>query len=132
MRDVRMTSRNYSDLVTWQKAMALVESTYQATKSLPREEMYGLTSQMRKAAVSIPSNIAEGQGRGKDGQFLHALSISYGSLRELETQMILAHRLRFISAAPSQALLSECSEVGRLWNGLMQSIQSRVERGHSG
>ena len=121
-----MTSRNYSDLVTWRKAMALVESTYKATKSLPREEMYGLTAQMRRAAVSIPSNIAEGQGRRKDGNFLHALLIAYGSLRELETQVILAQRLRFIADAQSRALLHECGEVGRLLNGLMQSIEARM------
>ena len=122
-----MTNRNYSDLIAWQKAMTLAESTYNATKSLPREEMYGLTAQMRRAAVSIPSNIAEGQGRRKDGNFLHALLIAYGSLRELETQVILAQRLRFLSDPQSGALLRECGEVGRLLNGLMQSIQSRSQ-----
>ena len=108
-----MTSRNYSDLIAWQKAMDLAESTYKVTKSLPREEMYGLTSQMRRAAVSIPSNIAEGQGRRKDGNFLHALLIAYGSLTELETQVILAKRLQFISDAESRTFLRECGEVGR-------------------
>jgi four helix bundle protein len=118
-----MAIRNYSDLIAWQKAMTLAEETYEATKSLPREELYGLTSQMRKAAVSVPSNIAEGQGRRKDGQFLHFLSISHGSLRELETQIMLANRLHLLSDVSSRDLLAQCAEVGRLLNGLMNSIK---------
>ncbi len=117
-----MTIRNYTDLIAWQRAMALAESLYKATKEMPREETYGLTSQMRRAAVSIPSNIAEGQGRGRDGQFLHMLAISYGSLRELETQVMLASRLQLMNEAACQPLLEQCSEVGRLLNGLMKSV----------
>lgn len=79
-----MKVRNYQDLIVWQKAMDLVELVYAETKSFPREEIYGLTSQLRKAAVSIPSNIAEGQGRRTTADFVRHLSISYGSLREVE------------------------------------------------
>ena len=117
-----MPIRNYTDLIAWQKAMALAESVYRATKTMPREEPYGLTSQMRRAAVSIPSNIAEGQGRRTDGEFLHMLSISHGSVRELETQAMLAQRLAFLRDDHSRVVLEQCSEVGRLLNGLMNSI----------
>ncbi len=117
-----MSIRNYTDLVAWQKAMLLAESVYRATKDMPREELYGLTSQMRRAAVSIPSNIAEGQGRRTDGEFLHMLSISHGSVRELETQIALANRLRFMSDDDHRIVLDQCREVGRLLNGLMNSI----------
>jgi four helix bundle protein len=122
-----VTSRNYTDLIVWQKAMALAESVYRATKAMPREEMYGLTAQMRRAAVSIPSNIAEGEGRRTEGQFLHMLSISYGSLRELETQVLLSNRLRFISDDERRVVIEECAEVGRLLNGLMKSLGRRTQ-----
>ncbi|HEY3158505.1 MAG TPA: four helix bundle protein [Vicinamibacterales bacterium] len=115
-----MKIRNYQDLIAWQKAMDLCESLYKATEKMPRDERFGLTSQMRRAAVSIPSNIAEGQGLGSDGNFLHHLHISYGSLRELETQVILATRLRYLNDV--EPLLEQCSEVGRLLNGLMKSM----------
>ena len=117
-----MKIRNYQDLVAWRKAMELCESVYRSTEQMPREERYGLTSQVRRAAVSIPSNIAEGQGLGSDGQFLHHLHIAYGSLREVETQVILANRLRFVHEDISRALMDQCGEVGRLLNGLMKSI----------
>jgi len=117
-----MKIRNYQDLIAWQKAMDLCELLYKSTEKMPREERYGLTSQLRRAAVSIPSNIAEGQSLGSDGHFLHYLHISYGSLRELETQVMLANRLRFVRDEESRNLLEHCGEVGRLLNGLMKSI----------
>ena len=119
-----MPIRNYTDLIAWQKAMTLTESVYRTTKTMPREELYGLRSQMRRAAVSIPSNIAEGQGRRTDGEFLHLLSISHGSVRELETQVMLANRLEFLTDDHSRVVLEQCGEVGRLLNGLMNSIAS--------
>jgi four helix bundle protein len=122
-----MTIRNYADLIAWQKAMALAETVYKATQRLPREERYGLTSQMRRAAVSIPSNIAEGEGRGDDGNLLHSLRISYGSLRELETQMLLTKRLRLLKEAETQPVFEQCSEVGRLLNGLMTTVKNRIQ-----
>jgi len=117
-----MTIRNYQDLLAWQKSMDLCEVLYKSTQQMPPDERFGLTSQLRRAAVSIPSNIAEGQGRGSDGQFLLHLRISYGSLRELETQVLLAGRLGFMSDDQSRMLLEQSSEVGRLLNGLMKSI----------
>ena len=105
-----MTIRNYADLIAWQKAMTLAESVHKATQQLPREERYGLTSQMRRAAVSIPSNIAEGEGRGSDGQLLHGLTVSYGSLRELETQLLLSKRLRLLKESEASAMFEQCEE----------------------
>jgi four helix bundle protein len=84
-KDSRMGVRNYKDLVAWQKSMDLVASVYKITKEFPKEEVYGLTSQIRRAVVSIPSNIAEGDGRESKKEFSQFLSIAYGSLREVET-----------------------------------------------
>jgi four helix bundle protein len=117
-----MKVRNYQDLIVWQKAMDLVEQIYATTRNFPREEMYGLTSQLRRAAVSIPSNIAEGQGRRTTADFVRHLSISYGSLREVETQALIAARLRYLTTEGCQDILKMAGEVGRLLNGLMSSL----------
>jgi len=122
-----MPIRNYADLIAWQKAMTLAESVYKTTQLLPREERYGLVSQMRRAAVSIPSNIAEGEGRGNDGNLLHSLGVAYGSLRELETQTLLAKRLRLLKDNEVQVVFDQCDEVGRLLNGLMKTVRSRIQ-----
>jgi four helix bundle protein len=121
-----MTIRNYADLIAWQKAMTLAEAVYRMTLQMPREERYGLISQMRRAAVSIPSNIAEGEGRGSDEHLLHALRVSYGSLRELETQLLPSGRLRFLSEQDLRGLFDQCEEVGRILNGLMKTVKNRV------
>ena len=113
---------DYRDLVAWQKAMSLAEMIYQKTADLPMEERYGLTAQMRRAAVSIPSNIAEGQGRrSTDDEFVRFLSIALGSLCELETQLELSARLGLISRATVAQVGPETAEVGRLVNGLIRS-----------
>jgi four helix bundle protein len=117
-----MRVRNYQDLIVWQKAMDLVENIYASSRSFPREEVYGLTSQLRRAAVSIPSNIAEGQGRRTTADFVRHLSIAYGSLRELETQTLMAARLQYLSSVSSQDILRTAGEVGRLLNGLISSL----------
>ena len=90
--------RNYQELIVWQKAMDLVIAVYQQTREFPREELYGLTNQLRRASVSIPSNIAEGQGRNTTGDFRQFLSIAYGSLQEVETQLLIAGRLHNLNA----------------------------------
>ena len=113
---------NYRDLVAWQKAIDLVEMVYSATKTWPREELYGLTSQIRRAAVSIPSNIAEGQGRASTKEFANHLSIAYGSLREVETQALIAERLGYLPSEKVKLLLDRTAEVGRLLNGLSNSL----------
>lgn len=117
-----MKAKNYQELIVWQKAMDLVEQVYVVSKSFPREEVYGLTSQLRRAAVSIPSNIAEGQGRRTTPDFLRHLSIAYGSLREVETQILIAARLRYLKDGKCQDVMNLTGEVGRLLNGLMASL----------
>ena len=118
-----MSSRNYTDLIAWQKAMGLAESTYRATALLPLDERFGLSAQMRRAAVSIPANIAEGQGRRTRGEFGNQLSIAHGSIRELETHVMLAERLELLEAPVTQALLGRLGEVGRLVTGLQKSLR---------
>jgi four helix bundle protein len=117
-----MKVRNYQDLIAWQRAMDLVVEVYEATKTFPREEIYGLRSQIRSAAVSIPSNIAEGQGRRTTPDFLRHLSIAYGSLREVETQTLIAARLRYIAHAKCVEIMNLAGEVGHLLNGLVASL----------
>ncbi len=121
-----MKLKNYRELIAWQKAMDLVEEVYKDTKNFPREELYALTSQVRRAAVSIPSNIAEGQGRKSTSDFLRYLSIAYGSLREVETQVLIAQRLRYLEERKVGILMDLSAEIGRLLNGLMSSLQNRT------
>jgi four helix bundle protein len=117
-----MKVRSYRELIVWQKAMDLVMVVYQLTCSFPHEEQYALGSQLRRAAISIPSNIAEGQGRNTTRDFQKYLSIAYGSLQEVETQILIALRLKYINEADSDDAMQQCSEVGRLINGLARSL----------
>jgi four helix bundle protein len=122
-----MTIRNYADLAAWQKAMDLAEAVYRVTAGFPKEELYGLRGQLRKAATSVPSNIAEGQGRRSDGAFAHHLSIAHGSLREVETQVLLAGRFGYLDQDQSKRLLEQAAEVGRLISGLANSLRTRSD-----
>lgn len=117
-----MKLKNYQELIVWQKAMDLVEEVYKASRTFPREEIYGLTSQIRRAAVSVPSNIAEGQGRRTTADFLRHLSIAHGSLREVETQILIAERLKYVTRGTCQEVMNLAGEVGRLLNGLINSL----------
>jgi four helix bundle protein len=119
--------RNYRDLVGWQRAMDVAVVVYEVSGSCPKEELYGIVSQMRRSAVSVPSNIAEGQGRRSDGDFLRHLAIANGSRCELETQAILAGRLGFLDQSQVDRVLEGTAEVGRLINGLINSISSNLE-----
>jgi four helix bundle protein len=112
----------YRDLIVWQRAVDLVLETYELTWRFPKEEIYGLTSQVRRSAVSVPSNIAEGQGRGVGAEFAHHLRISQGSLQEVETQLLLAERLRYITGGELEHVLATAAEVGRLNRGLQKSL----------
>ncbi len=120
-----MSGRNYRDLLAWQRAMDLVENIYTATQAFPRDEIYGLTSQVRRAAVSVPSNIAEGQGRTSENEFKHFLSIAHGSVREVETQIMIAQRLKYLPNDQTEQLLKTASETGRLIKGLMNSLREK-------
>jgi four helix bundle protein len=121
----QMSLQSYRDLIAWQKAIDLAETVYQTTGQFPKRETYGLTSQIRRAAVSIPSNIAEGQGRRSTKDFLNFLGIAYGSLCELETQILLAIRFAYIDQATADKLFRDAAEVGRLMNGLMRSLDEK-------
>jgi len=119
--------RSYKDLVAWQKSMDLVTAVYRATASFPRDEVFGLTSQLRRAAISIPSNIAEGQGRLSEKEFRHFLGQARGSLMEVETQLQIAENLGYLESAPKNALMEICAEVGRILNGLLASVSKQVD-----
>lgn len=119
-----MSFKNYQDLEVWQRAIDLVVLCYQMTKSFPKSEIYGLASQIRRAAVSIPANIAEGQGRQHSKEFLQHLSIAYASLAELETHVQIAKRLDYIDVNKLKGVLGKSGEIGRMLNGLRKSIQS--------
>jgi four helix bundle protein len=108
----------YRDLKVWQAAMQLVFDVYDTTRNFPHGELYGLVSQMRRAAVSIPSNIAEGKGRSTHKDFAAFLRHSRGSLHELETQVMIAEHLGYVSPKQSSDLLSRARDVGRMLNGL--------------
>ena len=121
-------SANYRDLLVWQKGVDLVTDVYRDTGPFPRVEMFGLTSQMRRAAVSIPNNIAEGQGRLTKGEFQQFLGNARGSLYELETQIEIAARLKFLPRDRAEGLLGKSTEVSRMLNGLISSIaRSKLE-----
>ena len=119
------TVRNCRDLVACQKAMGLVKAVYAASQLLPPSELYGLAAQLGRAVVSIPCSIAEGQGRRSTAEFLHYLSIAHASLREAETQLLLAADLGYLQPARVERLMEQAAEVGRLINGLSKSLANR-------
>jgi four helix bundle protein len=112
--------QDFRNLVVWQKAIAFVTEVYRATQSFPNEEKFGLTSQLRRASVSIPSNIAEGQGRLTRGEFRQFLGHAKGSICEVETQLIIAHNLGYLN--DQQPLLEKLHAVARGLNGLLNSL----------
>lgn len=112
------------DLKVWQRSMKLVLNVYGMTRCFPKEEMYGLVNQMRRAAVSIPSNIAEGKGRLTDRDRSHFYSQARGSLLELETQILIAQELNYLSQADSETLLTSSNEIGKMLNGLVQALRT--------
>ena len=115
-------SHSYRDLLVWQKSMVLVKEIYLETRSFPKKEAYGLTSQMRRAAVSVPCNIAEGQGRASKKEFKQFLALSRGSLLELETQLQIAADLEFLRADQTKPLVGKTEELLRMLNGLIASL----------
>ena len=118
--------RKHHELRAWQEAMTLVNDVYRITVAFPRDEIYALTSQIRRAAVSVPSNIAEGAARTTDKEFLQFLSISRGSLSELETQLMIASELGYMQA--SEQIAQKIDNIFALLNGLMKSLRSRSSK----
>jgi len=121
---VRKTVRSYRDLVVWQKAMDLVVESYLLSRLLPKFEIWGLASQIQRAAVSVPANIAEGQGREHLGDYVRHLSIANGSLMELETHLLLLIRLNYFAEPDLACALALTAEVGRMLTGLTQSLKA--------
>ena len=115
-------SRSYRDLIVWRKAVDLVSLIYISTRAFPKEEMYGLTSQIRRAGVSIAANVAEGQGRNSRGEFRQFLGVAQGSLAELETLLTIAGNLQYLTGPCASELLAKCEEIGRLLAGLKNSL----------
>jgi four helix bundle protein len=121
----KMRIRSYQDLEVWQKAMELAEEVYRITKDFPKEELFGLTSQMRRAATSVPANIAEGWARRGTKEFLQFLNIASGSLRELETYLLLAERIGIVNQARAQALLQTLEILSKQMVNLQRSLRQR-------
>lgn len=120
-----MSIADFRDLSVWQLAMDLAESVYHLTLRYPKSEIYGLSSQLQRAAVSIPSNIAEGHARDSTKEFLRFLSVAQGSLAELETQLILSGRLNYLDQNQLTPLLEKSREVGRMPHGLQRALRAR-------
>ena len=116
--------RSYRDLRVWQKAMDLAVACYQVTRRFPKEELYGLTSQIRRASVSVAANIAEGHGRNNRGDYIQFLRIGQGSLKELETHLLLSERLNVCAANEVDPILNECDAIGRMLRALIRSLQA--------
>jgi four helix bundle protein len=118
-----MRVRSYKDLIAWQKAVDLAVAIYGVTKSFPREETFGLASQLRRAAVSIPSNIAEGHSRNSTREFTHFLAIALGSLNEAETQLLIAQKLGYLKADTIDILFQQSTEMSKILHGLTASLK---------
>jgi len=121
-----MTVRSYRDLKVWQVAMVLANEVYTVTTEFPKGEIYGLTSQVRRAAVSVPSNIAEGHARGTTRDFLRFLAVAQGSLAELETQVLIAKHQGFLADGAASSLLATADEVGKMARGLRVSLSDKL------
>ena len=127
-----MAVNSYRDLVVWQKGMALAKASYFLTRRFPRDEMFSLTSQIRRSASSIPANIAEGNGRQNTKEYIHFLRIAQGSLKELETHLLLAAEVDLCRRDEAQPLLAQSEEIGRMLRALIRSLQAKKTQEHPG
>jgi four helix bundle protein len=118
--------RSYRDLEVWQLAMELAESCYKATAEFPREELFGMTAQIRRAAVSIAANIAEGYGRDRTGSFIEFLRVAQGALKELETHLMISERVGLTSSTETAPLLGKCEKVSKMLRNLMRALESKA------
>jgi len=124
--------KSFRDLEIWQRSMALVMDCYRVAEALPHSESFGLALQLRRSAVSIPSNIAEGHGRSATGEYLHHLAIAHGSLMELETQVEIASRLGYARQESVACILEETADLGRMIHGLARNLKARRDRATHG
>ncbi len=121
--------KTHKDLDVWKKSVSLVTSIYDVTKSFPKDEIYGITNQIRRSAVSIPSNIAEGSARQGDKEFAHFLYISLGSLSELETQLIIANNLKYFTSNDYELTIDRLEEIRKMLLGLIKFVKNKVVKG---
>ena len=122
-----MPIKSYRELEVWKRSVDLVTEIYALTKKLPSDQRFGLTAQMQRSALSIPSNIAEGYGRSHRGDYLHHLSMANGSLCELETQLIIAGRLKYITRSDAEAVWGLCQETGKMLSAIIKSLKSKTK-----
>ena len=123
-----MRAKSYKDFIVWQKAIDLSVEVYKLVKFLPKTETYSLSDQMRRAVISIPSNIAEGQGRNSAKEFVNFLSIARGSQKELETQLYICTKLEYFTEEEALTAFCLCEEVGKMLNSLIMKIQSSYSK----
>ena len=119
----KMSITSYKDLEVWRKSVDLVSHTYILTKKFPHEEIYGLTSQIRRACISVPANIAEGWGRRSTKMYIHALRISRGSLLELETEILIAHNLNYLVDSDYIEIIEKITEINKMLNSLISKLE---------
>lgn len=117
--------KSYRDLRVWQAGMDLAEQCCELTKGFPKDEQFGMTSQIRRAAASVPANIAEGYGRESRGDYLKFLRVAQGSLKELETHLLLAERCRITTTRQTQPILTQCESLGKMLHTLIRRLQTR-------
>jgi four helix bundle protein len=122
-----MPMKSYKDLIVWQKSMVMAKEAYEATRHFSKDEIYGLTSQMRRSAVSIPSNIAEGWGRQSKGDYIHFLKVAQGSAAEFETQLILSSEIGYMAKETLDPLLNKLGEIQKMLNSLIRSLSSDTQ-----
>lgn len=125
-RNVTMSVTHYRDLEVWRAAMDLAEQCYVATRKFPKEELFGMTSQIRRAAASIPANIAEGHGRTHTKEFLNHLSMARGSLMELETHLLLSRRIGILPQQTLDPLLTQTDRISRMLSGLRRALEAKL------
>jgi four helix bundle protein len=119
---------SYRELRVWQEAMAIARASYMLTKHFPKEEIYGMTSQIRRASASLAANIAEGHGRENTGSFIQFLRIAQGSLKELETHLLLAEQVQIAKASGAEPILMQCESLGKMLRSLIRSLQEKTAR----
>ncbi|MBI1762304.1 MAG: four helix bundle protein [Acidobacteria bacterium] len=122
-----MSVASYKDLKVWQMGMALAADVYQVTRDFPKAETFGLCSQLQRAAVSIPSNIAEGHARDSTKEFLHHLSFALGSLAEVETQILLAQQFGYLTAESQTLITAKADELGKMLRGLQKPLRAKLQ-----
>jgi four helix bundle protein len=125
--DDRSPIRSYKDLEVWQAAMDLVEQCYKLTAKFPRDEVFGLTAQIRRASVSIAANIAEGYGRETTGSFIQFLRVAQGSVKELETHWMIADRVGLVTEGETASLLKTCESLGKMMRNLIRALERKSE-----